>query len=121
VELRINDWSVDVPSPAPSLEVARYETTIPRGVVRTGLNRVEIAVLADPGPETASRGETAGLLQRKFRFWYVSFIPTAEMTRSSCVVPGRTSLGTSLAECRLFADWPWDAGTKLEPWASRSG
>jgi hypothetical protein len=75
IELRVNDWSVRPSSPDASAGVARYWATIPRGVVRTGLNRVEIVAVGGGGSESTNPAQTSNVPQSRLRFWYVRFFP----------------------------------------------
>ena len=65
IELTVNGWSSRMSLDADPGEWPRYWATIPKGVVRTGVNRVELVVAGQPRPAT---GPT-------LKFWYIRFIP----------------------------------------------
>jgi len=53
-------------------DVGRHEFRIPEGVVRSGLNRIDLVDLGSPRAETRGQGSPSG---PRFRFWYIRFFP----------------------------------------------
>jgi len=73
VEIIVNGKWVErlTMSPDPSA-VGRHQFRIPEGVVRGGLNRIEVIARGTPGVETQGQGDSTG---PRFRFWYIRFFP----------------------------------------------
>ena len=74
IELRVNGSACPTSNPDVSDGVPRYWATIPAGVVREGLNHVDIVSLS---PTVVRRADSAGVTapDAGFRLWYLRLFP----------------------------------------------
>lgn len=74
-EFRVNrQWSERFTVEGNPNDVGRHRFWIPEGVVRGGLNRIELVALGGPGADTPGEQAAEG---PRFRLWYVRFFPQA--------------------------------------------
>lgn len=69
VELRLNEWSGRMSLERVPDGLPRYWVTIPQGVAKTGVNRLELVAPGRSGPA--------------FRFWFVRFFPLSPDVRTN--------------------------------------
>lgn len=77
VEIHVNGSAYQTAKPDTSQGVATYTATIPRGIVTTGLNRVEIVAVGRYRPEAGGSVDRVGQPRPGFRFWYIRLFPQA--------------------------------------------